>query len=495
MRKFRLKYFFLSILSGLLIALSFPKINAFYLAWIAFIPLIYCSLRNCVRNSLIYGFISGMICSAFSLYWIFSVLEYNTNSYIQSFAASGILWAYLSLYFSLWSGIISFSRRHFHPVLSSLFGACAWVTLEFIRTYFLTGFGWNSLGYSQSSFVHIIQIADITGVYGVSFIIVFINMLLYYWLQDSKNKRYLVLSAALFFAVILYGSVRIGKYNPTYGEKISVGVVQPNIDQYKKWNDSYIDYILQTLGNNAEYFKDKNIDLLIYPETALPGYLQNDLKLQNTVNDISSFSKLTLIGSPGFYNELIYNSIFAVKQDGTILNSHNKNHLVVFGEYIPFRKILAKYFGVLNSLGDFSKGQAMQIFRYNNLAVGATICSENFFPDLSRKLVVNGSKILTNHTNDAWFFDSFAPYQHFVMNIFRAIENRKNLIVSANTGISAVIDSSGNVLTKTKINENLSFISDAYQNEDITIYDRIGDGFSYLCSAFTLFIIILVFVL
>jgi len=81
------------------------------------------------------------------------------------------------------------------------------------------------------------------------------------------------------------------------------------------------------------------------------------------------------------------------------------------------------------------------------------------------------------------------------MNIFRAIENRKNLIVSANTGISAVIDSSGNVLTKTKINENLSFISDAYQNEDITIYDRIGDGFSYLCSAFTLFIIILVFVL
>ncbi|MFA7074459.1 MAG: apolipoprotein N-acyltransferase, partial [Endomicrobiaceae bacterium] len=492
---FRIKYFFLSILSGLLIAMSFPKINAFYLAWIAFIPLIYCSLRNCVRNSLIYGFISGMVCYVFSLYWIFSVLQFNTDSFFQSIIASFFLWAYLSLYVSLWSGFVSFSRRHFHPVLSSIFSASCWVSLEFIRTYFLTGFGWNIIGYSQSSFTHIIQIADIFGVYGLSFIIIFINMLLYYWLLNSGHKRYLFLAVAVFCATIFYGSFRINKYFHTYGEQISIGVVQPNIDQYKKWNDSYVDYILRTLSGNAVFFKDQKIDLMVYPETALPGYLQNDLKLQNIVKNIASFSKLTLIGSPGFYNDLIYNSIFAVKQDGTILNAHNKNHLVVFGEYIPFRKLLAKYFGVLNSLGDFSKGEAMQIFRYNHLAVGATICSENFFPDLSRKLVVNGSKILTNHTNDAWFFDSFAPYQHFVMNIFRAVENRKNVIVSANTGISAVIDASGNVVTKTKVNENISFIGNAYQNEDMTIYDRFGDVFAYMCSLFALFIIILVFVL
>lgn len=495
MRKFRFKYFFLSILSGLLIALSFQKINAFYLVWIAFIPLIYCSLRNCVRNSLIYGFISGIVCYAVSLYWIFPFLQYNTNSSFQSIVASSLLWTYLAFYLALWSAFLSFSRRHFHPILSSCFAASSWVMLEIIRTYFLTGFGWNSLGYSQSSFIYIIQIADIVGVYGVSFIIIFINMLLYYWIQDSKNKKYLVLSILIFILLLCYGFVRINKYSQTYGEKISVGVVQPNIDQYKKWNDSYIEYILQTLENNAKYFEKKDVDLIIYPETVLPGYLQSDIKLQKVVNNISVFSKLSLIGAPGFYNESIYNSIFAIKKDGTILNMHNKNHLVVFGEFIPFRNLLAKYFGVLNSLGDFSKGKAMQIFRYNNLVIGATICSENFFPNLSRKLVVNGSKILTNHTNDAWFFDSFAPYQHFVMNIFRAVENRKNIIVSANTGLSAVIDASGNVITKTTINQNISFISDAYQNEDLTIYDRIGDVFAYMCIVFTVFIIVLVFII
>ena len=177
------------------------------------------------------------------------------------------------------------------------------------------------------------------------------------------------------------------------------------------------------------------------------------------------------------------------------MEKHDKNHLVIFGEFIPFRAILSKYFGILNSLGDFSKGNYMNIFRYDNIYVGSTICSENFFPNLSRKLVLNGARILTNHTNDAWFFDSYAPYQHFVMNVFRAVENRKNIIVSANTGISALIDSVGNVINKTNINENVSFINDAYQNNIITIYDIIGDIFSYICIIFTMFIIVIVFII
>ena len=137
----------------------------------------------------------------------------------------------------------------------------------------------------------------------------------------------------------------------------------------------------------------------------------------------------------------------------------------------------------------------MNVLKSYDLLVGATICSENFFPELSRKFVLNGAKILTNHTNDAWFFDSYAPYQHFVMNIFRAIENRKNVVVSANTGISAIIDSVGNVVKKTNLNENTSFICEAYQNDIVTIYDKIGDVFCYLCMLFTMFIIVIVFII
>lgn len=494
-KKFRIKYFFLSILSGLLIALSFQKFNAFFLAWIAFIPLIYCLLRNCVRNSLIYGFLSGMVCYIVSLYWIFPFLQYNTNSNIQSLIAAGLLWVYLSLYFLLWSALLSLTRRHFHPLMSSFFAASAWVMLEFVRMYFLTGFGWNLLGYSQSSFVYLIQIADIAGVYGVSFLIIFINMLLYYWIQDSRNKQYLIQAAAILIIVLGYGFARTSKYSYAYGEKISVGIVQPNIDQYKKWDNSYTDEIIKTLKESAEQFRDKELDIIIYPETAMPGFLQSDIKLQELIKNISGFAQLNLIGAPSVYDGRVYNSVLAIKKDGSILNKHNKNHLVIFGEYIPLRKHLSKYFGVLNSLGDFSKAKAMQIFKYNNISAGPTICSENFFPDLARKSVVNGSKILTNHTNDAWFFDSFAPYQHFVMNIFRAVENRKNIIISANTGLSAIIDASGNVAVKTDINQNYAFASSAYQNEDITIYDKIGDLFAYICVVVTLFVIVLVFII
>lgn len=494
MKKFRIKYFFLAILSGLLLAISFPKINAFYFAWIAFVPIIYCSLRNSVINSLVYGFIFGFTCSIISLYWMFPFIKYNTNT-IQAIIVSVLLWSYLAMFCSIWTGLISFSRRHFLPVLSSLYVASAWVFLEYIRTYLFTGFGWNLLGYSQVSFPYIIQISDITGVYGVSFVIILINMFLYYWLQDVKGKKYLVTAICIAICLFVYGYTKINIYSNHYGEKLTIGIVQPNIDQYKKWDNQYVDEILSTIKQNTLKFENESVDLLIYPETTLPGYLQYDKNIDDFVKDITPYSKLSLIGGASYDGEHIYNSIFAIEKDGSLLDKHDKNHLVIFGEFIPFRNILSKYFGILNSLGDFSKGTNMNVFSIDNISVGATICSENFFPNLSRKLVLNGAKILTNHTNDAWFFDSYAPYQHFVMNIFRAIENRKNVIVSANTGLSAVIDCSGKILQITNINENVSLISESYQNSDITIYTKIGNIFSYICIIFVIFMVTIVFII
>lgn len=493
MKRFRLKYFFLAALSGFLVAISFPKINAFYFVWISLIPIIYTALRNCVRNSLVYGFVFGFTCYAISLYWMFPFLKFNIGI-TQSLISSILLWTYLAIYFALWSAMLSFSRRHFHPIVSSVYAASSWVVLEYIRTYLLTGFGWNLLGYSQVPFTYIIQIADITGIYGISFVIVFINMLLYYWLQDSKEKKIIIYVVCIFLILGIYGYIKIHNYSNPYGEKLTVGVVQPNIDQYKKWDEKYTNEILDTLKQEVIKFKDKNLDLLVYPETVLPGYIQYEENIINFVCEVAPYAKISLFGGTSYDDKNIYNSVFAVNSDKKVLEKHDKNHLVIFGEYVPFKKLLSVYFGILNSLGDFSKGKYMNAFKYNNIFVGSTICSENFFPNLSRKLVLNGSRMLTNHTNDAWFFDSYAPYQHFAMNIFRAIENRKNVIVSANTGISAVIDSSGNVIRKTNMNEKVSFASDAYQNEVITIYDKIGDIFSYICMFFTMFIIVVVFI-
>ena len=300
----------------------------------------------------------------------------------------------------------------------------------------------------------------------------------------------------MFGALLFYGHVKVKNYSNPYGEKLIAGVVQPNIDQYKKWDEKYEDEILNSIKQTVSVFKDKNLDLTVYPETVLPGYLQYEGNVIDFVDAVSSYAKMNLLGGASYDDsDKIYNSIFAITVNRKILKKHDKNHLVVFGEYIPFKKVLSRYFGILNNLGDFSKGRYMNVLQVDNMFVGATICSENFFPDLSRKYILNGARILTNHTNDAWFFDSFAPHQHFIMNIFRAIENRKNVIVSANTGISAVIDSAGNIIEKTKVNENTAFVSEVYQNTAVTVYTGIGDIFCYVCMFLVLFVVVIVFII
>ena len=495
MRQFRLKYFLLSILTGILVALSFPKINAFYLIWIAFIPLIYSVLNNSVKNSLVYGFVSGFVCNLISLYWIFPFIQYNTNSITQSVIVSFLLWGYMALYFCLWAGFLSYTRRHLYPFLSIIFAACVWVALEFLRTYFLTGFPWNLLGYSQNKFLPMIQVADIFGVYGISFSIIAVNMLLYYRLYSKTNKNKYIITAVLTVILLLsYGILRMQKFNIAYGDKTTVAIVQPNIDQYKKWDIEYKNEILGVLANNIKYFESEKIDMIIYPETALPGFVQNDSEIQTLMKNISNTGVFCMIGAPSINNGKIYNSIYAVNGNG-YLNIHDKNHLVIFGEYIPFRKILSKFFGILNSLGDFSKGTEMNVYNNGKITVGPMICSENFFPSFSRRLSCKGARILTNHTNDAWFFDTFAPYQHFVMNIFRAVENRKSVIVSANSGLSGIIDASGRTILETKINQNVNLIGNAYQNDYITVYSKTGDILPVICILFTLFIAAVIFII
>lgn len=505
MGQLKLKFVLLSVLSGTLIALSFQKFNFLYLAWFAFVPLIYCVLNSKIKYSLIYGFVTGFICYAVSMFWMFVFLNNNLNSYLSSFIVSLLLWMYLSLYFVVWSGVLSFIKKYLKSCfVLILFSASLWIVLELVRTYFLTGFPWNLVGYSQVCFLPLIQIADITGIYGISFLIISVNMLLYILFFYNKNfsclkfcdnKKFLTIFFVILMSIILiYGFLKLQKFKSNYGNEITVGVLQPNIDQYKKWDQNYKQEIINELDKNIKYFKDK-AEILVYPESVLPGYLQIEPDIKELVTNNLQNANLHLIGatSVDIENNEIYNSVFAIEKNGNILEVHNKNHLVIFGEYIPLRKFLSKFFGILNSLGDFSKGNYMTVFKYGKINIGSTICSENFFPNLTRQLVNNGANLLTNHTNDAWFGNSAAPYQHFVMNVFRAVETRKNIVICANTGVSAVINCAGAVTDKTKIFEQTNFIKTVFYNDHKSMYSKIGDLFAYLCLMFT--IICLVFIL
>jgi len=488
----------LSVLTGLLAVLAFPKADLFFLAWVAFIPLIHVVLKENLKKSLLYGFVSGFVFSALGLYWLVPMLHFNLGSYFQAFLASGLLWIYLALYWAAWATLVNlvkhFSPKKYITPLVVISAPVIWVLLEYVRTYFLTGFPWMLLGYSQYKFLEVIQIAEIAGVYGVSFLLILLNVLFYFWAVKSNGRKFLYAAIAVLAAVCVFGFFRVEKFK-FYGEQIfKAAVIQPNVDQYKKWDDNYKNEILAGLKSLSAEAAGLKPDLIVWPEAVLPNMDKQSFdavkasQISGAMNILSS----VYIQPRGMLSNWAdaYNAVFILDKNNNIVFVHEKNHLVPFGEFVPFRKYLERYFGVLNNFGDISRGIDAEVFTNGTLYVGSLICSENFFPDIARRFVLNGARVLTNHTNDAWFFDTAAPHQHFIMNIFRAVETRKPVIVSANSGVSGVIESSGRIIQRTPVSKTLVFSEEFLQNQYLSFYARHGDVFVFFCAGIFLAIII-----
>lgn len=482
-KEYKFKYLIFSIISGILLALSFQKFNLFFLAWIAFIPLIYCIYKNNLRYSVLYGTVTGITYSLIAFNWMFSFLLMNTKSFEATLIASLIFWLYQTVYFILWVFFFEVAKKN-NSITSVFYVSSLWMILEYIKNYFLSGFPVNLLGYSQSSFTQIIQLADVFGVYGISFLIILINMLLFYWLYNGK-KKYLIFSFVIFMSVLFYGFLRINQIsNINDKDAIKIGIVQPNIEQQKKWNKNLKDEIINTIYNTAKYFKDKSCDIIVYPETLLPRSLEQTEEIQILVKNISNYAFLSLIGGKSIENNNLYNSVFLISKEGNIIDKYKKKHLALFGEYIPFENFLVKLLEKVNLTDNYTKEIDLRVFEFDKYTLGINICSEVYYPYLSRELVSKGATLLTTHSNIAWCDGLSYPYQHFVLNIFRAIENRKYLIVAANTGISGVIAPTGKVIKQTKNQEQICFEEMVYTNNYITIYDKIGDFFVYLCITY-----------
>lgn len=488
-REYKFKYLIFSVISGILLGLSFQKFNFYLLAWIAFIPLIYCIYKNNLKYSALYGFVTGIIYSLIAFNWMFLFLLTNTKSIVAASVTTLLFFIYQSMYFFLWSFISWFLKKNNYLIFAFSISSL-WVVFEYIKNYFLSGFPINLLGYSQSSFVQLIQIADIFGVYGISFIIIFINFLLFYWLYN-KNKKYLITAFIIISLLFVYGFIRINqilKINSK--EEIKIGVMQPNISQEKKWKKNFKNEIVKVIYNTAQYFKDKHCEIILCPETMLPRMLEDTKEIQELVENISQYSNLSLIGGKSIENRRIYNSIFLISQEGNIIDKYKKKHLVLFGEYVPFENFLVKLLKKVNLTDNFSKEHELKVFDFDKYTLGINICSENYYPYLSRELVLKGATLLTTHSNDAWCDGLSYPYQHFVLNIFRAIENRKYLIVASNTGISGVISPTGKIIKQTKNQEHVCFEENVHTNNYITIYDKIGDLFVYFCLTYIVLILL-----
>ena len=495
----------LAVLSGLLLTLAFPKTGISWLAWFALLPLLI-ALRNLApKNGFYLGFCSGLAHYLTLVYWLAHTMQtYGHLPLYLCLAILILLASYLALYTAVFAMIVT--RLCSTPLRLYIIAPCLWVSLEYIRTFLFTGFPWELLGYTQFNILPLIQISDIFGVYGVSFYIALSNaaiFLLYlYFTGKAWHKNGVatslaagsILSFALIFGLVwFYGTWRMDSiYELSSGApQVKISIVQGNIDQAKKWDPAFqrssaIKYIELSL-----LAKEHKPDLVVWPETATPFYFLYNTELSEMVlKGIGDTGTDFLIGSPSFslVNSAVeyYNSAYLIGSGGKVCGKYDKAHLVPFGEYVPFKKWLPFLGKMVEQVGDFWPGKKGQTIQWKDYKLGLQICYEIIFPNLSRAMAKNNAALLVNITNDAWYGRSSAPYQHFSMTIFRAVENRRSLIRAANTGISGFIDPAGRVIASTQLFKDAIITRSVPMLHETTFYSRFGDLFALACLAATL---------
>jgi apolipoprotein N-acyltransferase len=486
----------LASLSGLLLAASFPSFDLGFLGWISLIPLLRSLHGRTPREGLLLGGLTGLLFFGITISWVAHALHvYGRLPLVTASLITLLLCAYCALYPALFGMTVAHLGRR-RPGLLLIAAPAAWTALELARTHVISGFPWALLGYSQYRFLPMVQIADLTGVYGVSFLLVLANTALAAIAADRKRFVPLMACIALLGVAAAYGGHRLQE--PAGGSPLRVAVVQGNIEQDKKWDAAYqaeVTAAYERLTNEAVRMQP---DLVIWPETATPFYFegtgQNDLQL---TGDLRSFVRKIgvplLTGSPYFERRpdrtyVLRNAAYLLDRDGSTAADYHKLHLVPFGEYVPLKSILFFIGKMVQTRGDFQPGGNTTVMVIQPreggrpVAFGTVICYEIIFPDLVRRFVDGGAAVMTTITNDAWFSRTAAPYQHFAMAVFRAVENRVPVARAANTGVSGFIDSRGRILAATYIFTEAYLVADLVPaSGSKTFYTRHGDVFAWMC--------------
>jgi len=496
------KEFLLTLSSAALLILAFPNFQISALAWLALIPVLSVTLNSSARKSFFLSYITGAFFFGGVLYWLTYVTKLGYF----------ILVLYLALFFGLFGLFANIFFRKFENSRLSFLLCLAlpslWVLLEFLRGALFSGFPWCILGYTQYKNPLLIQISDITGPYGVSFLIVMVNVVIGTVLGSKSDSfgtvpilhRTVPILQVLILAIALFLTVGYGYLclkDKDIDADIRLSVVQGNIEQFKKWNPSYKNYILERYDTlTGEVAKDK-ADLIIWPETAIPGFVDDDeirvyLKEVAEANEAPLFAGAITYTS-GAEKDYFFNSAVLFTPNGSIYKKYDKIHLVPFGEYIPLEAHIPFFRNSINTeIGDCTAGKEFTTFDITSKGgdlykYAALICFEDIFPDLARGFAREGADFLINITNDAWFKESSEQLQHAQASVFRAVENRVAVVRAANNGFSCYITPDGIIEDWVRNRDSGSIYDPGFKTFELkvkrggTFYTAYGDIFVGIC--------------
>ena len=489
----------LSLLSGILLVLSYPNFNFEFLAWFALVPLLHALRDKSTLAGFTLGYLAGFTTFLGILYWIVvAVHTYGNIPLLPSLLILLLLILYLSLFFGTFTLLVHLVRQRFGSRML-IVAPFLWVALEYVRSFLMSGFPWAYLGHSQYLNLPLIQVADITGVYGLSFIVLWVNVTLYLTLHQWPAKKFpyreALISAAILIAVLCYGYIKMGATDRQNAKNpaLKIGLVQGNIDQSVKWSEAFQKVTLETYEKLSLGVAKGKPELIIWPETATPFFFQDEKRYQPFVLNVPvQTNAFLLFGSPSYKVErgkvVHYNSAYLAAPSGELAGRYDKIHLVPFGEYVPLGDILS--LGSLGEgIGDFKSGKEAVNLVLPRAKFGVLICFEIIFPDLCRQFVKKGANFLVTITNDAWFGRTSAPYQHFSLAVFRAVENRVYVARAANTGISGIIDPVGRIRKQGGIFREEAISGVIHLSVLKTFYTLHGDVFAWVCSAVSLLLV------
>ena len=461
--------YFLAILTGLGLWISFPGGGEIQpLLTLALIPLLFAIQIGTPRQAWLCGLIGGLAHFLLLLYWIIIVLgKYGGLAWYFSVPALLLLALYMSLYFSLFALFAQSILNTFPAIAALVLLPALWVGLDWLRSVLFTGFPWMDLGYALYNTPTAIQIADLVGHHGVTYLVIFINTLLFLLVKTRRSTRatLLLLIPACFLigSAGLYSQKRFSEVHEQLtasgAQPITIGIVQGNIDQSIKWSPSQQAATVQTyLTLTESLMASRPPTLVVWPETALPFYPLSGEQTAPLRKLVEGRDLALLTGAPWYEildqkakRMLFFNSALLLEPDGQFHDKYYKAHLVPFGEYVPLKQFLPFLAPLVESVGDFSAGTIEKPLAWKDARTGILICFESVFPEISRQWVKAGANILINLTNDAWYGKSSAPYHSLAMAVFRAVETRRSLIRSANTGISAFISPTGSIDLQSEI--------------------------------------------
>jgi apolipoprotein N-acyltransferase len=503
----------LVLLSAGLQILIFPLPNLYILCWFAVTPLLVALLRAREPNTLqlqegikllpagplqafLLAYVCGIVWYAGTCYWIFNTMRQYGG--VNTAAALGLLLLfcmYLALYHGVFGLIVAllagdspFSRR------ALLLAPAVWVAVELARDR-ITGFPWDLLGTTQVDNLPLCRIATLTGVYGLSFEIMVVNTALAAAFLVRRNKRKRLLLAALGAAVVLQAGRLVTQ--PALPADHQAILVQENIPVLEgaDWTKEYFEdtvrdltrISLEPLITNAAGVAPRP-NLIAWPESPAPFY-PSDPVFRDAVSNLARQAQAwVLVGSLGVRNASptqatqIFNSAALVSPSGDWVARYDKNHLVPFGEYVPFRSIFGFAGGLTKEVGDFSRGSSRQPLDASGTKLGVFICYESIFPDEVRRFAANGAQVFVNLSNDGWYGDSGAYAQHLKQARMRAVENGRWLLRATNTGVTASIDPYGRIVARAPRKVRMALPAPYALSNVTTFYTRYGDWFAMLCA-------------